>query len=215
MADIRIFGLTGGLASGKSSVAEHWRSRRLPVIDADSLAREVVAPGSEALDEIVQAFGPSMLQDGALDRRRLAAVVFSNPEALRDLESITHPRIERRRAELLAALEARGEPLACYEVPLLFEKGMEVRLRPVVVVTAPEPVQIARARARDGASEDEVRARLAAQLPLAAKAARADYVIDNSASPATTRAQSDRVLEAICEELGLDPSRYARGGGGG
>jgi dephospho-CoA kinase len=208
MTDIRIFGLTGGLASGKSSVAAHWRARGLPVIDADAVAREVVAPGSSALDEIVQAFGPSMVQDGALDRRRLAAVVFSNPDARRQLESITHPRIERRRAELLANLEAAGEPLVCYEVPLLFEKNMEARLRPVVVVTVPEPLQIARARARDGSSEDEVRARLAAQLSLEAKAARADHVIDNSGSPAATRAESDRVLQAICEQLGVDTSRY-------
>lgn len=208
MTDIRIFGLTGGLASGKSSVAAHWRSRGLPVIDADALAREVVAPGSGALDEIVQAFGPTMVKDGELDRRRLAAVVFSNPEARRQLESITHPRIERRRAELLADLRARGEPLACYEVPLLFEKGMEVRLRPVVVVTLPESLQVARARARDGSSEDEVRARLAAQLPLETKAARADHVIDNSGSPAATRAESDRVLRTVCDELGIDASRY-------
>lgn len=208
MTDIRIFGLTGGLASGKSSVAAHWRSRGLPVIDADALAREVVAPGSPGLAEIVQAFGPSMLHDGALDRRRLAGVVFSDPEALRTLESITHPRIEARRAELLAALEAQGEPLACYEVPLLFEKSMDGRLRPVVVVTVPESLQVSRARARDGSSEDEVRARLAAQLPLEAKTGRADHVIDNSGSPAATRAESDRVLLAICEALGIDASRY-------
>lgn len=208
LTDTRIFGLTGGLASGKSSVAAHWRSRGLPVIDADALAREVVAPSSEALDEIVQAFGPAMLRDGALDRRRLAAIVFSNPEALRKLESITHPRIERRRAELLAMLEEKGEPLACYEVPLLFEKGMEARLRPVVVVTVPESLQIARARARDGSSDDEARARLAAQLPLEDKVRRADYVIDNSGPPAATRAESDRVLQTICRELGIDASRY-------
>jgi dephospho-CoA kinase len=190
-------------------VAAHWRSRGLPVVDADALAREVVAPGSDALGEIVQTFGAAMVQDGALDRRRLAGLVFSDPEALRKLEAITHPRIERRRAEVLAGLEAQGEPLACYEVPLLFEKNMEVRVRPVVVVAVPEPLQIARARARDGSSEEEVRARLAAQLPLAAKANRADYVIDNSGSLAATRLESDRVLREVCEELGVDASRYA------
>lgn len=205
---IRVFGLTGGLASGKSTVAAHWRSRGLPVVDADALAREVVAPGSEALGLIVEAFGPSMLRDQALDRRRLAAVVFSNPEARRTLESITHPRIERRRAELLRALDDSGEPLACFEVPLLFEKSMEAGLRPVVVVSVPEALQVARARARDGSSEHEARARLAAQAPLESKAARADYVIDNAGSPAETRSESDEVLRSICDELGVDARRY-------
>lgn len=207
-AGIRVFGLTGGLASGKSTVAAHWRARGLPVIDADALAREVVAPGSDGLERIVDAFGPTMLQAGALDRRRLARLVFADPAALLRLEAITHPRIQARRTERLASLAAAGEPLACYEVPLLFEKQLEAGLRPIVVVSVPEPVQLARARARDGSTEEEVRARLAAQLPLAEKVARADYVIDNSGAPQATLAKSDAVLGRICEQLGVDSRRY-------
>jgi dephospho-CoA kinase len=207
-AVLRVFGLTGGLASGKSSVAAHLRSRGLPVIDADALARDVLAPGSEGLREVVQHFGPGVLQKGELDRQRLAAVVFSDPRELLRLEAITHPRIQERRSALLRDLAASGEPLACYEVPLLFEKQLDRELRPVVVVSVPEAVQVARARRRDGSTEAQVRARLAAQLPLAEKVARADYVIDNQGPLEATRAATDEVLRKICERLGIDPSRY-------
>ena len=205
---IRVFGLTGGLASGKSSVAAHFRSRGLPVIDADALARDVVAPGTDGLRELVQYFGPSVLQNGELDRQLLADVVFSDPQALQRLEAITHPRIQERRSALLRDLAAAGEPLACYEVPLLFEKQLDRELRPVVVVDVPEEVQIARALRRDGSTEAQVRARLAAQLPLREKVARADYVIDNQGTLEATRAAADVVLGQICQRLGIDSSRY-------
>jgi dephospho-CoA kinase len=196
------------LASGKSSVAAHLRGKGLPVIDADALAREAVTPGSAAFEEIVQSFGPGALRDGALDRRQLAALVFSDAEALRRLESIIHPRVQQRKAEILRELAAAGEPLAAYEVPLLYEKQLDAELYPVVVVALPEALQIERARRRDGSSEGEVRSRLAAQMPLAQKAARADYVIDNSGTRAQTLAAADRTLRLICERLGIDPARY-------
>jgi len=205
---LRVFGLTGGLGSGKSTVAEHYRRRGLPVIDADALAREVVAPGSPALAEIAREFGAGVLQGTALDRPKLAALVFADPAARQRLESITHPRIQALRDARLREIEARAEPLACYEVPLLFEKGLEASLRPVVVVSAPEALQIERAQQRDRASEAMIRARLAAQLPMAEKAARADYVIDNSGPLADTRAAADTVLRRVCEAVGVDPARY-------
>lgn len=208
---LRVFGLTGGLASGKSKVAARFRELGVPVIDADVLAREVVAPGSDGLRQITREFGSEMLREGALDRQRLGNVVFSEPDALRRLESITHPLIQLRRAALTSQLEADGEPLACYEVPLLFEKGLEKTLHPIVVVTAPKALQIERARLRDGLSEAQVRARLAAQWSLPEKAERADYVIDNSGPLATTIAAADRVLREICDELRVDPSRYFGG----
>jgi dephospho-CoA kinase len=210
-AQLRVFGLTGGLASGKSHVAARFRERGVPVIDADALAREVVAPGSDGLLQIAREFGSEMLRDGALDRQRLANVVFSDPVALRRLESITHPLIQRRRDAITTQLAAIGEPLACYEVPLLFEKGLEQALRPVVLVTAPEALQVDRARRRDGTSEAQVRARLAAQWSLPQKAEHADYVIDNSGPLARTHAAADRVLREICDELRVDPSRYFGG----
>jgi dephospho-CoA kinase len=205
---VRVFGLTGGLGSGKSTVAAHYRRRGLPVIDADALAREVVAPGSPGLAEIVREFGAEVLQGAALDRPKLAALVFGDPAARQRLESITHPRIQALRDARLRELAVRGEPLACYEVPLLFEKGLEATLRPVVVVSVPEALQIERAQRRDQASEAMTRARLAAQLPIAEKAARADHVIDNSGPLADTWAEADTVLRRVCEAVGVDATRY-------
>jgi dephospho-CoA kinase len=203
-----IFGLTGGLGSGKSSVAAHYRRRGLPVIDADVLAREVVAPETDGLAAVVREFGSGVLRGGALDRAELARLVFDDPAARERLEAITHPRIHARRDALLAELAASGEPLVCYEVPLLFEKGLEAGLRPVVVVSVPEPLQVERAQRRDGSSEAQVRARLAAQLPLADKAARADYVIDNSGLLEHTLAAADVVLRQVCRGAGVPEVRY-------
>lgn len=193
-----LFGLTGGLGSGKSTVAARFRAQGLPVIDADALAREVVAKGTEGLDEVVRAFGPEvLLPDGSLDRARVAAVVFADPGKRRQLNAIVHPRITAITLERAAALEAQGEPLACYEAALLVENRVVDAFRPLVVVAVPEAVQIARAMARDGATEDEVRARLAAQLPLSSKVAVADYVIENSGDRAATERQADEVLASI------------------
>jgi len=149
--------------------------------------------------------------DGRLDRKGLAAIVFGDEEARRDLNAITHPRVGALFAERTAELDARGEPLACYEVPLLFEGRLAEVLRPIVVVAAPVDVQVARAASRDGASRDEILARVRAQLPLEEKVRRADYVIDNSGSAAQTRVEADRVLDAICTSLGIDPVRYPKG----
>lgn len=211
---MRVFGLTGGLASGKSSVAAHWRARGVPVIDADALARAVVAPGTPALAEVGAAFGVEVIRHGELDRRRLGGLVFGHPERLQRLEAITHPRIQALRDQQLAALAAAGEPLACSEVPLLFEKGLDSEVRPVVVVSVPEPVQRERARRRDGSSDAEVSARLAAQLPLAEKVRRADYVIDNQGSHEALLRAADQVLARVCEELGIPGARYGLPVGG-
>src|SRR5688572_9586968 len=203
-----VFGLTGGLGSGKSTVAAFYRRRGLPVIDADVLAREVVAPDSDGLAAVVAEFGPGILRDGALDRPALARLVFADPEARRRLEAITHPRIQARRDALLAQLGAAGEPLVCYEVPLLFERGLEASLRPVVVVNVPEALQITRARQRDASSEADARARLAGQLPLTDKPPRADFVIDNAGPLEHTLAAADEVLRQLCESVGVPAARY-------
>jgi dephospho-CoA kinase len=209
LATVHVFGLTGGIGSGKSTVAARLIERGLPVVDADALAREVVLPGSPALVEIVISFGRDVLcPDGTLDRRHLAAMVFERDSARQALEAILHPRIRALAGQRFADLEARGEPLACYEVPLLFEKGLDGSVRPVIVVVAPDAVRIDRVVARDGWTEDQARARLRAQLPLADKVARADHIIDNGGSVAATCGATDRVLTAICDALGVDPSRY-------
>jgi len=210
-----LFGLTGGLASGKSSVADRWKSRGLPVIDADEMAREIVAPGTSGLQEIVAAFGPGvLLADGSLDRKKLGSVVFADPEARKKLELITHPRIAAGMLKRAGELEALDHPLGCYEAPLLVERGFADLCRPLVVVAVDEPTQIARAMTRDKLTEDEVRARLEAQLPLSAKVAAADYVIDNSGDLAALLKKADGVLDTICRKAGVDPGRYRKPGRG-
>ncbi|MGC4094776.1 MAG: dephospho-CoA kinase [Polyangiaceae bacterium] len=206
---IVVFGLTGGIGSGKSTVAKHFRQRGLPVIDADVLAREVVAVGSEGLSSVVAAFGADVLQsDGSLDRAQLAKKVFENPEQRARLEAITHPRVRALAKARLAELEARAEPLACYEVPLLFEAGLEREYHPAVVVSVPYETQLARASARDSASREQIQKRISAQLPLSDKVRRADYVIDNAGALEQTLASADRVLAQICRGADVDPARY-------
>lgn len=201
---MRICGLTGGIASGKSTVARRLRELGVPVVDADAVAREVVEPGSSGLAEIVAAFGSEVLgADGRLDRKALAARVFGDDEARARLEAIVHPRVAERTRERFAELEAAGAELAFYDVPLLVEKGLHTVFRPVVVVALPEDEQVRRAMARDGATEAEVRARIAAQRPLADKVAVADHVVDNTGSIEATLAQVD----ALVAELRASPHR--------
>lgn len=208
---IRVFGLTGGLASGKSTVAARFRARGVPVIDADQLAREVVEPGSEGLARVVEAFGEGVLApDGSLDRARLGELVFAAPEKRHALNAILHPRIGALTAQRITALDAAGEPLACYEAALLVENGLSDAFRPLVVVAVPPDVQLARAVLRDGSTEEQARARIAAQLPLATKIAAADHVIDNAGDAAATERRADEVLAAIRAGVGAAP-KAARG----
>lgn len=208
---MHLFGLTGGIGSGKSTVAKRFRERGLPVLDADQLAREVVEPGTPGLARIVETFGEGVLApDGTLDRKKLAAIVFEDEEKRAQLNAITHPAVRELSVQRTSELAAEGHPLACYEVPLLVESGLTEALRPVVVVSVSESVQVARTVARDDCSEADARARIRAQLPLADKVAAADYVIDNSGSREATVQRADEVLDAICEQRGVDPARYPR-----
>lgn len=206
---MHVFGLTGGIGSGKTSVARHWRARGLPVVDADDLARQAVAPGQPALAQIVGRFGGDVLHaDGSLNRAALAARIFGD-SALRDqLNRIVHPEVRRLARERFRALEEQGAPLACYEVPLLFETAQQEAYRPVVLVSVPAAIQRERASARDGSSPEAIQARIDSQMPLEEKAERADYVIDNGGSWSATRAAADQVLSAICIQLGVDPARF-------
>jgi dephospho-CoA kinase len=200
---LTLFGLTGGLASGKSTVAARFRERGLPVIDADELAREVVAPGSEGLGAVVAELGAEVLAaDGSMDRARVAALVFGDDVRRRRLNAVLHPRIGALTAARAAALGDAGERLACYEAALLVENGLADAFRPLVVVAAPEALQIARAMARDGSTEEQARARIAAQVPLSAKVAAADFVIDNTGDRAALERRADEVLEAIRAQVG-------------
>ncbi len=174
-------GLTGNIGSGKSSVARLFAERGAALIDADALAREATEdPG--VLREIAAIFGDEIVVDGALDRAALAARVFGNPDARADLNAIIHPWVGRERAARTAAFATQISPPAVviHDVPLLFEVGLDAEFDKVVVVDAPLELRVARVVARSGLTADEVRARDAAQLPLAEKVRRADFVIDNS-----------------------------------
>ena len=195
---LNVFGLTGGIGSGKSTAAALFRERGVPVVDADELAREAVAPGSPGLAQVLEAFGPQIrAADGSLDRKQLGALVFADGEARKRLNAITHPIVRRLSQERFAALDREGATLAGYDVPLLFEVGLDAVLRPIVVVVAREATQLERIQARDGIGEAAARARLASQLPLTDKQKRADYVLYNNGTPAALAAQVDAVLEKL------------------
>jgi dephospho-CoA kinase len=200
---VRLIGLTGGIASGKSTFAARLRARGVPVLDADVLARQAVAPGSPGLAEVVAAFGPDVLgPDGALDRPRMAARVFSDRAARARLESIVHPRVRASTAAEVARLAGAGTPLAFYDVPLLYEAGRDRDVEAVVVVWAPREAQLARLAARDGLARPAAEARLAAQLPLDEKAARADFVVVNDGGPADLEPKAAALLADLAAGAG-------------
>jgi dephospho-CoA kinase len=207
---IHVFGLTGGIATGKSTVANHWRKRGLPVVNADELARQVVAPGTSGLGAVVNLFGAHVLTPrGTLDRVRVAKIVFSDPSGRASLESLLHPLIDDALKSETQELARRGEPLACYEAPLLVETGRADAFRPLVLVAATETTQVQRLHHRDGTSEQEIRSRIAAQLPFAQKAAKADFVILNDGTYPQLLAEADSTLAEVCRRLNLDELRYS------
>jgi dephospho-CoA kinase len=197
-----LVGLTGGLATGKSTVSAILRSLGCVVLDADQLAREVVAPGEPALAAIVEAFGRDVLgPDGALDRKRLGALVFTDPDRRRRLEAITHPAIRDRFLARLAELETQGfEGIVVWDAPVMIETGGHRAMEKLVVVVADAATQRARALARDGDAADAER-KIANQMPLADKAKLADYVIDNSGDRAATEARTREVHAALLADL--------------
>ncbi|OGK99562.1 MAG: dephospho-CoA kinase [Candidatus Rokubacteria bacterium RIFCSPHIGHO2_12_FULL_73_22] len=197
-----LVGLTGGIATGKSTVSEIFRRLGCEIIDADVLAREVVEPGEPALAAIVAEFGPGILDPaGRLDRKKLGAIVFADPDKRRRLEAITHPQIRVRLAERLQELIARGfEGLVIFDAPVMIESGTSRHVDRLVVVVTDAATQRARAVGRDGDRAD-VERRIASQMPLADKARLADYVIDNSGTPEATIAEVRRVHRALLAEL--------------
>jgi len=206
-----VFGLTGGIGSGKSAVAQRLRARGLPVVNADELARLAVAPGSAGLERVVDYFGPSVLTaEGELDRAQLGQIVFSDPEARRMLDSMIHPIVRKLAAERFQELGERGEPLACYEVPLLYEGGLDRTYHPVLVVSAPLALREQRIARRDGFNPAQIAARIAAQMPLSEKVRRADYVIENAGTLAELAEATDRALSALCDALSVPVARYPR-----
>ncbi len=194
-----VVGLTGGIASGKSSVARMFKELGAWIMDADELAREVVRPGTPGWKAVVEAFGEEyLLPDGSLDRKKLAGRVFSHPRDKARLEAIIHPRIlELRQKRTQEILEREPGAIIIFEVPLLIEKGLQHRVDRVVVVWVPRELQIRRLMERDGLSRREAWKRLKNQMPLDEKVKYAHYVIDNSGSLKETRRQ----VEAVYREL--------------
>ena len=198
-----MIGLTGGIASGKSTAARALVELGARVVDADQVARDVVAPGQPALAEIVRAFGREvLLPDGTLDRKRLGAIVFADGEQRRALNAITHPRIAVETQARLGRLRDEGAPVAVYEAALLVENGAHHGLDGLIVVACDEATQLARLVERDRLSEAEARARIAAQAPVADKIAAATWVVDTGGPLAQTKRQLARIWEQILSEAG-------------
>jgi dephospho-CoA kinase len=200
---MHVFGLTGGIASGKSAVAAVFRDDGVPVVDADEVAREVVEPGTRGLAAIADAFGAGVLDAfGRLDRKALAARVFGDDDARRRLERILHPQIGAASAGRFARLGGEGNALVCYDAALLVEGGLADAFRPLVVVAAPRALQHARLVARDGLSPVEADARLDSQAPVEAKLAAADVTIWNDADLDTLRARARAALAEVRRRAG-------------
>ncbi|MCE8040670.1 dephospho-CoA kinase [Halomonas daqingensis] len=185
-----IVGVTGGIASGKSTVARAFAALGVPWVDADDVAREVVEPGEPALAEIAGRYGERVLQaNGGLNRRAVREIVFADESERRWLESVTHPRIRQRIVAHLERLQAEGAPYVLLVSPLLFESGQSELADRCLVIDVPESLQIARTAARDDVDDAQARAIVAAQMPRSERLARADDVIDNTGSEADLAAQ--------------------------
>jgi dephospho-CoA kinase len=193
---MRVIGLTGGIASGKSFVAEVLEKLGAIVIDADLLAREVVMPGTSAYQEIVAAFGESILNpDRTINRAALGRIVFSDPAARRRLEGITHPAIVKLAEERITALARKGHQEVFYMAPILLETGGASRVDEIWVVYADAATQLQRLMARDRSSRKEALSRIGAQMPMDEKVKFGNLVIDNSGTPEETERQVRQIWE--------------------
>jgi dephospho-CoA kinase len=197
-----LVGLTGGIATGKSTVSEMFRRLGAVIIDADLLAREVVEPGEPALAQIAAEFGDDVVRtDGTLDRKKLGAVVFGNVERRKRLEQITHPAIRDRFLRRLAELEGQGfDGVVLWDAPVMIESGGYRDMDRLVVVATDEATQSARLCARDGIDPSEAARKIRSQMPVAEKAKLADYVIENAGDRAATEAQVREVYAALVRD---------------
>lgn len=197
MATLRV-ALTGGIATGKSFCLARFAGHGVPVIDADRLAHAALAPGTPGHAAAVARFGPQLVTAaGLIDRPALGRLVFDDASARRELEAIIHPVVYRAIDQWFAGLGDAGAPLGLADIPLLYETGREIDFDRVIVAACPPALQVERVMARSGLTRAEASQRIAAQLPIEAKAARADFVIDTSGSPEETDIQIRSVLEEL------------------
>jgi dephospho-CoA kinase len=196
----KIVALTGGIGSGKSLIAGFFQSWGAAVVDADLLAREVVAPGSAGLEEVQKAFQPEqlILADGSLNRSKLAALIFSDQTYRHRLEAIVHPRIRQLWLQRLAELQRSEPAIIVYVVPLYFESANSMNeINKIVLVTAPDDIKVARIIKRDGFSQHAAELRLKAQLPDSEKIDKSDYVIYNSSTIESAKEQAQQVFASL------------------
>ncbi|TDT61188.1 dephospho-CoA kinase [Fonticella tunisiensis] len=200
-----IVGLTGGIASGKSTISNMIRKYNIPVIDADIIAREIVMKGSPVLNRIISEFGDDVLNhDGTLNRKRLADIVFSDKEKLKKLNMITHPVIKAEIIKQIEALRERNTSCCVIDVPLLIEGGFTDIVDYVVLIYVDDKTQLQRLMDRDRLSKGEAKKRISSQMKFSEKKKYADFIIDNSGSIEDTRREVDRVIKGICSMEGLN-----------
>ena len=194
-----IAGLTGGIASGKSTVSGFFADAGARIIDADKIAREVVRPASPAYAEILSFFGRTiLLPDGEIDRQRLGDIIFNDPEKKARLNAIVHPRVFERSTERITQITAQTpNAVVIMDIPLLLEAGMEKELAEVIVVYVPETLQLERLMKREGIGENAARVRIRSQMPIDEKRKRATIVIDNSGTLSDSRRQALAVFERL------------------
>jgi len=195
---VRRVALTGGIATGKSHVRSRLEALGVPTIDADTLARQAVAPGTRGLAEVVRRFGPEICDSsGRLNRKKLGAIVFADADARQALEGIVHPFVRDMTDAWFASLDPARHPFAVADIPLLFEGRRERDFDKVIVVACDPATQLRRVMARDGISQGDARLRIAAQLPIEEKTAKADYVVRTDGTFADTDRQIEQVLARV------------------
>ncbi|GBC60864.1 dephospho-CoA kinase [Desulfonema ishimotonii] len=200
-----VAGLTGGIATGKSTVSDFFSAAGAQIIDADRIAREVVEKGKPAWREITAHFGQDiLLPDGEIDRQRLGDIIFSAPKEKQILNRIVHPHVFREMETQRQQIQnSSPDAIVIQDVPLLIESGMHKHLKPVIVVYVPEKFQLERLMKRDNISEAAARARIAAQMPIEEKKKQADIVIDNSGSREQTRTQTLKIYRCLEQQQAM------------
>lgn len=199
---IRKIALTGGIATGKTYVADRLRAAGVPIVDADVLAREVVALGTPALAAVRQRFGPDVIRrDGTMDRIRVGQIIFKDKRARQDLEAIIHPAVQKAVDKYFATLPKKT-PFAVADIPLLFETGRENQFSDVIVVACPRPMQLERVMERNKLSKEDAERRLAAQWPIEKKIEKATFVIRTDGTFDETNAQVDALVARFVEGKG-------------
>lgn len=190
-----IIGLTGSIASGKSTVSQMLKELGYPVVDADLVARQVVEPGTETLNSIEQAFGAEVIRaDGSMDREKVGSIIFNDPASRKKLNDIIHPAIRREMLRQRQAFLDEGYETVIMDIPLLFESKLQHMVDKILVVSVSEQEQLKRLMERNGLDEQQAKARIASQLPISVKEQGADEVLDNNGSLEHTKHQLMRIL---------------------